>query len=157
MKIQITDDAGQVYAEREMPQLDQPLLPDEYLETIERNVKLVQGNTKMMMGLLGCLQDAGIINPEGINADVIEVKTGVATMIDLFEKHSDHKKMGMAAKTAIGIGKSVAGKAKPLPLDVEEIGRLLHQFGQDNSVLLPGIGEYIQTIIEQLKAKFHEK
>jgi hypothetical protein len=154
MKIKIVDESGQVYAERPLPTLAGSPLPDDYLDTIQHNARIVEGNKRLLLDLLGTLQDAQVINGQGINTEILDTKVAVATIIQLVENHSSGAKMGGLGKTALSIGKQVAGKAKPVPLDLEKMGDILKQFGEDNAVLIPGISEYFALITDQLKAKF---
>lgn len=154
MKLQIVDDGGQVYAERQMAMVVSQEMPEEYLKNIERNAHLVKGNKMLLLGILGTLQDANVLNAEGVNPDVIDRQVGIATLIELYKKHTDSAELGSMGNMVLAAGKQLAGKAKPVNIDIEYLGELLKKFGDDNSVLIPNIGEYLDNVVTQLRDKF---
>ncbi len=153
MKLQIVDEAGNVFAERAIA-MTANVLPDEYLEAVSQNARLVEGNKKLLLGLIGTLQDAKVLHSEGLNEDVLDMQVGAATGMKLFEKHATGTKLGAMGAVIVQVGKQLAGKAQPVDLDIEYLGELMQKFGNDNAVLIPGIGEYMALVTDQLRAKF---
>ncbi len=154
MKLQIVDDAGQLYAERQMAIMASHETPEEYLKNIEQNAYLVKGNKMLLLGILGTLQDANVLNAEGVNPDVIDRQVGIATLIEIYKKHTDSADLGSMGSMILGAGKQLSGKAKAVNIDIEYLGELLKKFGDDNSVLIPNIGQYLDNVVNQLREKF---